>query len=79
MFQGFRAKTTRLHMTLHKRNSGAESGRELFKVSKDSASLVVCTRKKIFGWGCRFFVNDIINGGLLGHLGPLHLALGSNY
>jgi len=32
--------------------------------------------KKIFGWGWGFFVSDIIHGGLLGHLGPLHLALG---
>jgi len=28
--------------------------------------------------GCRFFVSDIISGGLLGHLGPLCLALGTN-
>ena len=25
---------------------------DLVKVSKDAASLVVCTRKKIFAWGC---------------------------
>jgi len=24
------------------------------------------------------FVSDVISGGLLGHLGPLYLALGSN-
>ena len=23
---------------------------------------------------CRFFVSDVLSGGLLGHLGPLHLA-----
>jgi len=28
--------------------------------------------------GCGFFVSDIISGGLLSHLGPLHLALGAN-
>jgi len=65
------AKTTGLHMALCTRNSGAESGRELFKGSKDVANLLVCTRKKIFGWGCRFFVSDVISGRLLGHLGPL--------
>jgi len=27
---------------------------------------------------CRFFVSDVISGGLLGHLGPLCLALGAN-
>jgi len=28
--------------------------------------------------GCGFFVSDVISGRLLGHLGPLHLALGPN-
>ena len=32
--------------------------------------------KKIFLLGeCGFFVSDVISGGLLGYLGPLHLAL----
>jgi len=35
--------------------------------------------KKIFLLGgCRFVVSDVISGGLLGHLGPLCLALGAN-
>jgi len=78
-FEGFsQKKTTRLHMVLHTQNSGAESGRELFTGSKDLASLLVCTRKKFLLGVCGFFVSDIRSGGLLGHLGPLHLALGSN-
>jgi len=28
--------------------------------------------------GCGFFVSDIISEGLLGHLGPVYLALGPN-
>jgi len=28
--------------------------------------------------GCGFFVSDVISGGLLGHLSPLCLALGTN-
>jgi len=32
-----------------------------------------------FAWGCEFFVSDVISGGLLGHLGPLCLALGANH
>jgi len=28
--------------------------------------------------GCDFFVSDVISGELLGHLGPLYLALGAN-
>jgi len=42
-------------VALHARNLGAESGRELFKDSKDATSLLVCTRKKIFGWGMWIF------------------------
>jgi len=35
--------------------------------------------KKIFlVWGCGFFLSDVISGGLSGHPGPLHLALGTN-
>jgi len=40
------AKSTRSHVALRMRNSGAESGRELFKGSKDAASPLVCTEKK---------------------------------
>jgi len=50
----------------------------LFNNSNGSASLVDCTRKKFFVWGCGLFVSDVISGGLLGHLGPLFLALGTN-
>jgi len=46
---------------------------------QDMASLLVCTRKIIFCLGvCGFFVSDVISGRLLGHLGPLCLALGAN-
>jgi len=38
-------------VALRARNSGTESDRELFKGSKDSASLLVCTRKKLFWLG----------------------------
>jgi len=44
-FRDSRAKTTGSHVALHMCNLGAESGRELFKCSKDAASLLVCTRK----------------------------------
>ena len=36
------------------------------EVLKGAASLVVCTRKKFFGWGLRVFVSDVISGGLFG-------------
>jgi len=52
---------------------------DLVEVSKDAASLVVFTRKNIFlVGGCRFFVSDVIGGGLFGHLGQVQLALGAN-
>jgi len=35
-------------------------------------------KKNFLLGGCRFFVSDVISGGLLGHLGPLCLALGTN-
>jgi len=38
---------------------------------------LACTRKKIFGWKCGFFVSDVLSGGILGHFAPLHLALGT--
>jgi len=47
-FRDSRAKTTGSHVALHAHNSSAESGRELFKGSKDAESLLVCTWKKIF-------------------------------
>jgi len=47
-------------------------------VSKDAASLVVALVKNLFGWGRKFLVSDVISGGLFGHLGPLHLAMGAN-
>ena len=58
-FGDFRARTTGSHVALRALNSGTESGRELFKGSKDAACLLVFTRKKIFlVGGCGFFVSD---------------------
>jgi len=50
-FEDFRVRTTGSYVALRVRNSGANRGRELFKRSKDSASILVCTRKKTFCWG----------------------------
>ena len=65
-------------MALHGNISAPVRVTDLVEVLKDAASLLVCTRKKFFGWGCEFFVSDVISGGLLGHLGPLCQALGAN-
>jgi len=42
-FDHFRAKTIGSDVAVCECNSGAESGRELFKGSKDVVSLLVCT------------------------------------
>jgi len=53
--QVVRAKAACSHVALYGRNSGAASTRELFKGSKDSASLVVCNEKNFFGFGFHNF------------------------
>jgi len=65
-------------MALRGNFSGLVCSTDPVKVSKDTASLLVCTRKIFLLGGCRFFVSDVISGRLLGHLGPLCLALGAN-
>jgi len=67
-----------MHVALRGNISAPARITDLVEASKDTASLLVSTRKKNFAWGCGFFVSDIISGGLSGHLGPLYLALGAN-
>jgi len=54
-FKEFYARTTGSHMALRARSSGAKSGRELFKGSKEVANLLVCTRKTFFWLGVWIF------------------------
>ena len=54
-FGDFHIRTTGSHVALRALNSGTESGGELFKGSKDMASLLVCTWKYIFWLGSRDF------------------------
>jgi len=48
-------KTAGLHVALRQNFSGLVSAADLVKNLKDSASLVVCTRKKFFDWGMWIF------------------------
>jgi len=66
-----------MHVALRRNISAHVRVTDLVEASKDAASLLVCTRKKFFASGCRFFVSDVVSGGLLGHLGQLCLALGA--
>jgi len=79
LIQAVRKKTAGSHVALRGNISTPVRVTDLVEVSKDAACLQVCTRKKIFWLGSAgFFVSDLISGGLLGHLGQLHLALGAN-
>jgi len=74
----FQPKTSSLRMFLHGNISGTVSAEELFKSSKDSASLQVCYEKIFWISGFGFFVSDVLSGIVLGLFGPFHLALGPN-
>jgi len=50
-FRDFHARTTRSHVALCERNSGAESGRELFKGSKRRGKSSSLYSKKVFWLG----------------------------
>jgi len=52
---GFRPKTGCFRLPYQCHSSSADCARELFKGSNGSASLLVWTRKNVFGWGVRFF------------------------
>jgi len=53
LVQAVRKKTAGSHVALRGIISTPISVTDLFEVSKDAASLVVCTWKKFFGWGMR--------------------------
>ena len=78
LIQAVRKKTADSHVALRGNFSAPVWVTALVEVSKDAASLVVCTRTIFLLGVCGFFVSDVISGGLFGHLGPLHLALGAN-
>jgi len=50
-FGDFRVKNTEMHVALCENFSSPVSATDLVKVSKDAASLVACTRKRIFWLG----------------------------
>ena len=72
------SKWSCLHVNLQVNSSSTDCARELFKPSKDSASLRVCSEKFLLILHFRFFVSGIISGKSLGLFGQLHLAPGPN-
>jgi len=73
LISAVRKKTAESYVAVPRNISALFQVTDLVEVSKDAAGLVVCTCKKMFVGGCRFFVSDVISGGLLDHLGQLHL------
>jgi len=51
--------------------TGYGPGQSIKRRSKSSS---LHSKTSFSAWGMRFFVSNIISGGLLGHLGPLCLA-----
>jgi len=60
LIQAVRKKTAGSHVALRRNISAPVQVTNLVKVSKDAAGLVVSTRKTFFGWGCGFFVSDVM-------------------
>ena len=54
-FSDFRKKNSSFRLPYQRPSSSADCATELFNGSNGSASLVECTRKKIFAWGVRVF------------------------
>jgi len=76
-FRGFLNKTNGSHVACMSVTLGSTVEESCSKAQK-TRQVLQFAMKIFFGWGCGFFVSDITSGGLLGHLGPLHLALGPN-
>jgi len=60
-------------------SSSVDYGRELFKPSKNLASLRVCNEKKFFGFGFRFFVSDVMSKVGFWSFLPAGICLGPNH
>jgi len=78
-FQGFsekkRLKTRGFAREFLRSSMLYRPGKSLKRCDKSSS---LHSKKIVLLGECGFFVSDIISGGLLGHLGPLCLALDAN-
>jgi len=77
LIQAVCAKTAESHVALPRNFSSPVSATDPVKSSK-TLQVLQFALKNIFWLRVADFLSDIISGGLLGHLGPLHLALGPN-
>ena len=76
---GLRLKSNSSHVFLHGNISTDDCAKELFKPSKDLASLRIYNEKNFLDFGFVFFVSDIICEVVLGLFGPLYLVLSPNH
>jgi len=74
----FGLKNNSFRLPYQRSSSSVDCTRELFNGSNGSASLVEYTRKKVFGWGCGFFVTDVISEVVLGSFWHMLPGLGPN-
>jgi len=74
----FQLKNSSFRLPYQRPSSSADRTRELFNGSNGSDSLLVCTRKTFFGWGCGFFVTDVISEVVLGSFWLMLPGLGPN-
>ena len=78
-FGNFPKKNSSFRLPYQCPSSSVDCARELFNSSNGSASLVDCTRKKIFAWGCGFFVTDVISEVVLGSFWLMLPGQGPNH
>jgi len=77
-FGDFRKKRLNAHGFVREYLRSCLGYRPSRSVKRRGKSSCLHSKKYFLLGGCGFFVSDIISGGLLGHLGPLRLALGAN-
>ena len=77
-FWRFLQKNSSFQLPYQRPSSSADCARELFNGSNGTASLVDCTRKKIFAWGCGFFVTDDTSEVVLGSFWLMLPGLGQS-
>jgi len=78
LYFDFGLKNSSFLLPCQRPSSTADCARELINGSNGSASLVDCTRKKFFGWGCGYFVTDVISEVVLGSFCLVLPGLGPN-
>jgi len=79
-FRDFQEKNTETHTHVFaweflRSSQRYKPGKKLKRRGKSSS---LNSKKKFLLGLCRYFMRDVISGGLSGHLGPLYLALGAN-